>query len=84
LGRVTFNPLVHIDRMGTVIIPGLLMFFDRRSYSVVPTVSFSRLGSPWRGVILVAAASRGINLIIALVSAGRIHVSFLLPETAAY
>jgi hypothetical protein len=47
LGRVTFNPLVHIDRMGTVIIPGLLMFFDHRSYSMVPTVSFDRLGSPW-------------------------------------
>lgn len=86
LGRVTFNPLVHIDRMGTIIIPGALIFIGSPflfGWAKPVPVRFSRLGSPRRDMIAVAAAGPGINLVLALVSAALIHASFLLPETAS-
>lgn len=86
LGRVTFNPLVHIDRVGTVIIPGVLIFIGSPflfGWAKPVPVHFGRLGWPRRDMILVAAAGPGINLVIAFVSAALIHASFLLPETAS-
>ncbi len=72
LGRVTFNPLSHVDLIGTIIIPGLLVLggtgFIFGWAKPVP-VNFGRLGSPRRDMILVAAAGPGINLILAITSA---------------
>jgi len=70
-GRVTFNPLSHIDPVGTIIIPGLLVFSGTGflfGWAKPVPVHFGRLGSPRRDMILVAAAGPGINLILAFVS----------------
>lgn len=86
MGRVTFNPLAHIDRMGTVIIPGLLIFLGSPflfGWAKPVPVIFGRLGWPRRDMILVAAAGPGINLVLALISAALIHATFLLPESVA-
>lgn len=83
LGRVTFNPLVHIDRFGTIILPALLITFGGFLFGwakPVP-VRFGRLGNPRRDMVLVAAAGPAINIGLAIVSAIGLHfVSFLGPE----
>jgi Zn-dependent protease len=82
LGRVTFNPLRHIDPVGTIIIPGLLVFSGTGfifGWAKPVPVSFGRLGRPRRDMILVAAAGPGINLILAIASAA---VLVALPESA--
>lgn len=72
LGRVTFNPLRHIDPVGTIIIPGLLVLSNSGfifGWAKPVPVNFGRLGSPRRDMILVAAAGPGTNLVLALASA---------------
>lgn len=73
LGRVTFNPLKHIDPFGTVILPALLLLGSGGRFvfgfaKPVP-VNFSRLNRPRRDMVLVAAAGPGANLILAVLSA---------------
>jgi len=83
LGRVTFNPLAHIDRFGTIILPALLITFGGILFGwakPVP-VNFGRLGHPRRDMVLVAAAGPAINIGLAIVSAIGLHfVQFLGPE----
>ncbi len=71
-GRVTFNPLKHIDPFGTVILPAVMILsgmpFTFGWAKPVP-VFFERLKNPrWDGV-LVALAGPGINLALALAAA---------------
>ena len=71
MGRVTFNPLAHIDPFGTVILPSILIMAGGVLFGwakPVPVV-FSRLGNPRRDMVLVAAAGPGINIGLAIVSA---------------
>jgi len=71
LGRVTFNPLRHIDPMGTIILPAILVFTTgfMFGYAKPVPVNFRRLRSPRRDMVLVAAAGPGTNLILAIASA---------------
>ncbi len=72
LGRVTFNPLRHIDPVGTIIIPGLLVLANTGfifGWAKPVPVNFGRLGFPRRDMILVAAAGPAMNLLLALASA---------------
>src|SRR5688572_32303414 len=58
LGRVTFNPIPHIDPIGTIILPALAMFGTGMLFGwakPVP-VNISRLGHPKRDFMFVAAA----------------------------
>jgi Zn-dependent protease len=71
MGRVTFNPLRHIDPVGTILIP-LLLFFTTGflfGYAKPVPVNFGRLHHPRRDMIFVALAGPGTNLLLALVSA---------------
>jgi Zn-dependent protease len=70
-GRVSFNPLRHIDPFGTVLLP-LLLFIASGwilGWAKPVPVNPSRLHSPRRDMVLVAAAGPLINLALALVSA---------------
>ncbi len=73
MGRLTFNPLAHIDPMGTIIIP-LFLFISTQGRFVfgaakpVP-VDFSRLKNPRTDMILVGAAGPAANLVLAAASA---------------
>lgn len=85
LGRVSFNPLKHIDPVGTVILPALLMLASGGRFMFgfakpVP-VNFSRLHRPKRDMILVAAAGPGINLVMALVAAIAFYGVILLDQS---
>jgi Zn-dependent protease len=81
LGRVTFNPLKHIDPLGTVILP-LMMYFSAHflfGWAKPVPVSFGRLGNPRRDMVWVALAGPGVNIALALVSDALFHVLPLLP-----
>ena len=70
-GRVTFNPLKHIDPFGTVVLPALL-FCDVGllfGYAKPVPVNFARLNHPRRDMVLVALAGPGTNVLLAIVSA---------------
>lgn len=71
LGRVTFNPLRHIDPLGTIILPALLVFTTgfMFGYAKPVPVNFRRLRNPRRDMVLVAAAGPATNLLIAIASA---------------
>ncbi|MEO5336714.1 MAG: site-2 protease family protein [Magnetospirillum sp. WYHS-4] len=83
MGRVTFNPLRHIDPMGTVILPALLLLASGGQmmfgFAKPVPVAFHALRHFRRDMVLVAAAGPGTNLLLALASAGLGHVLPLLP-----
>lgn len=67
-GRLSLNPLRHIDPIGTVLVPGLLAAFGGFIFGwakPVP-VNYSRLRHPKRDMALVALAGPGSNLVMAL------------------
>jgi len=71
LGRVTFNPLRHIDPFGTLILPALMYFTTGFVFGwakPVP-VNFARLHHPRRDMVWVALAGPGSNLLLAVISA---------------
>ena len=83
-GRVTFNPVKHIDLLGTIILP-LVLVLTRAPFlfgwaKPVP-VNFWNLRHPRRDMVLVAAAGPGINLALAVVSALLAYLLPLLPES---
>jgi len=86
LGRVTFSPFRHIDPMGTVIVPGLLLLAQTPflfGWAKPVPVNFMRLREPRRDMVLVAAAGPGINLALALASALLLHAAPMLPAGVA-
>lgn len=87
MGRVTFNPLRHIDPFGTVIMPALLLFASGGQmmfgFAKPVPVAFGRLNRPRRDMVLVALAGPGANLLVAFVSAALVHGLGLLPEGLA-
>ena len=85
LGRITLNPLRHIDRFGTLILPGLLLLIRAPfvfGYAKPVPVNFARLNNPRRDMIWVAAAGPATNLILATVSALLLHLVVLFPPPA--
>ena len=83
LGRVSFNPLRHIDPFGTVLMPALLLLLSGGrimfGFAKPVPVNFSRLRRPRRDMVLVALAGPGTNLLLAIVSALLFHALWLLP-----
>ena len=71
-GASAFNPLRHIDRFGTIILPALLLlaaFAVFFGYAKPVPVNFRRLQPPRLGMFMVALAGPGTNLLLALASA---------------
>lgn len=71
-GRVSFNPLKHVDPFGTIILPLLLLFARSPflfGYAKPVPVNFGALRHPRRDMILVAAAGPAMNLVLATLAA---------------
>jgi Zn-dependent protease len=70
-GRLTFNPLYHIDPFGTIALPALLIFLHLPvfGYAKPVPVNFGRLHPRRLGMMAVAAAGPLTNLALAVVSA---------------
>jgi Zn-dependent protease len=85
-GRVSFNPLVHIDPFGTVVLPVMLLMLRSPflfGYAKPVPVNFRALRRPRLGMMLVAAAGPGMNLLLATIAALGFHVVGYVPAPAA-
>lgn len=81
LGRVTFNPLRHVDPVGTILVPAILILTVGVGFGwakPVP-VDFRRLHRPKQDMVWVAAAGPGINVALSFASAVLLHVAFAIP-----
>ena len=86
-GRISLNPLRHIDPVGTLLVPALILF---TSYMAAGTpmlfgwakpvpVNFGRLRNPKRDMLWVAAAGPGVNLLMAMGWAAMLKLAVLMP-----
>lgn len=85
-GRVTLNPLAHIDPFGTIILPGLLLLSSAGflfGYAKPVPVDWRNLRNPKRDMMWVALAGPGTNLVLALVSVLLLPFVGLLPGASA-
>lgn len=86
LGRVSFNPIRHIDPFGTLIMPAILLLSHAPflfGYAKPVPVNFRALNNPRSGMILVALAGPATNIALALIAAAALHLVDLLPADAA-
>lgn len=86
LGRLTLNPVKHIDPFGTVLVPGLLLLFGGFIFGwakPVP-VTWENLRQPKRDMALVAAAGPGANLLMAVLWALVAKIGALLPASLVW
>jgi Zn-dependent protease len=86
LGRVTFNPLSHIDPFGTVILPGILLLSHSPflfGYAKPVPVNFRNLNHPRLDMVWVALAGPATNILLALAAALAFHALPLVPPNAA-
>jgi Zn-dependent protease len=86
LGRVSFNPLRHIDPFGTLILPAMLLFAHSPflfGYAKPVPVNFRALRNPRIGMILVALAGPATNIILALAAAAGLHFLPFVPADTA-
>jgi len=70
MGRLTLNPIAHIDVVGTLLVPAMLIVLGGPVFGwakPVP-VNFNNLRNPRRDMIRVSVAGPGTNLLLALVS----------------
>lgn len=82
-GRMSLNPLRHVDPFGTIVLPGLLLLMRAPflfGYAKPVPVNFWRLNPPRLGMIVVAAAGPGMNLLIAFLCALAFHGVEALPS----
>lgn len=83
-GRVTFQPLKHVDLFGTIILPAALLLMRAPflfGWAKPVPVDFLNLKNPKRDMVWVAAAGPSVNLALAIVSAALLHLVPLLPES---
>lgn len=81
-GRITLNPLKHIDPIGTILLPALTLLVGGILFGwakPVP-VDFSRLRHPKRDMLWVAAAGPASNFVMALFWALMIKFAVTVPS----
>jgi Zn-dependent protease len=84
-GRVTFNPLKHVDPFGTIALPLMLLLVRSPflfGYAKPVPVNFNALHNPRRDMIWVAAAGPAMNFALAIVAALALHLLAYVPGTA--
>ena len=83
-GRITLNPLRHIDLVGTIIIPIAILLFSAGTflfgYAKPVPVDFSRLGNPKKDMLWVALAGPGANLFMAVMWAALLKLAWVMPS----
>ena len=85
LGRVTLNPIKHIDPVGTILVPALLHVINAGflfGWAKPVPVDFGRLRNPKRDMLWVAAAGPGANLFMAFAWACLLKLAILMPDNA--
>ncbi|UFN50734.1 site-2 protease family protein [Roseomonas sp. OT10] len=93
-GRLSLNPLRHVDPLGTLIVPGVLLLTQLLTIGRVEVmfgwakpvpVNILRLRNPRFGMVAVAAAGPAVNIALALAAAFLLHPvqAGLLPDAVA-
>jgi len=85
LGRISLNPLKHIDPFGTILLPALLLFLRSPflfGYAKPVPVDFKALRNPRRDMVWVAAAGPVVNIALATLAALSFHLVVYLPDAA--
>ena len=86
-GRVTFNPLKHIDLFGTMILPALLLLSSSGrfmfGYAKPVPVNFRRLNHPRQDMVWVAVAGPATNDLLAIASSLLFYGVDLMPPSPA-
>ena len=85
-GRVSFNPLKHIDPFGTLILPAVLLLSHSPflfGYAKPVPVNFRALRNPRIDMVWVALAGPATNIALALAAAAAFHLLAYAPESAA-
>ena len=81
-GRLSLNPIRHVDPVGTLLVPGLLLVSQLVTTGRVDVmfgwakpvpVDIMRLRNPRFGMVLVAAAGPAINILLAILAALAVH-----------
>lgn len=84
-GRLSLNPIRHVDPVGTLFLPGLMLMLGSGFFfgwaKAVP-VDMRYLKSPRRGMAIIAAAGPLMNLAMATAAAGLLHLVDYLPAVA--
>ncbi len=87
-GRVSFNPLKHIDPFGTLMLPAMLLLAHSPflfGYAKPVPVNFRALRNPRLDMVWVALAGPATNIALALVGAAAFHIlNYLPPNTAQW
>jgi Zn-dependent protease len=86
LGRVSFNPIRHIDPFGTLVLPAMLLLSHSPflfGYAKPVPVNFPALNNPRRDMVLVALAGPATNILLALAAALALHALPFAPANAA-
>jgi len=82
MGRLTLNPIKHIDPIGTILIPVLLLVVGSPflfGYAKPVPINFRKLRNPKRDMIWVALAGPVTNLLLALISTLVLAVTVNMP-----
>jgi Zn-dependent protease len=90
LGRISLNPLRHVDPVGTVIVPLVILMLSKIGggggflfgWAKPVPVNFGRLRHPKRDMLWVAAAGPGANLVMAFGWAFFLKLTSLGPDNA--
>ena len=86
LGRVSFNPIRHIDPFGTLLLPAMLLLSHSPflfGYAKPVPVYFRALNNPRLDMVLVALAGPATNILIAFAAALALHALPFAPANAA-
>jgi Zn-dependent protease len=88
LGRLTLNPVRHVDPVGTVLLPALLLLVSGGRFMFgwakpVP-VTWENLRHPRRDMVLVAAAGPLANLLMALLWGVVTKIATVMPDSARW
>ncbi|MHB1281591.1 MAG: site-2 protease family protein [Acidithiobacillus sp.] len=87
MGRLTLNPIKHIDPFGTILLPGILLLFHSPflfGYAKPVPVNFGGLKDPKRDMVLVAIAGPAANLLMAFFWTLVLWMGGHLPDALAY
>jgi Zn-dependent protease len=85
LGRVSFNPIRHIDPFGTLMLPAMLLLSHSPflfGYAKPVPVNFRALNNPRLDMVFVALAGPATNILLALAAALAFHALPLAPANA--
>ena len=85
-GRLTLNPIAHIDPFGTILLPLLCLIFPSGillGYARPVPINPWNLRNPRRDMALVAAAGPGMNLLLAIASALALSVILAIDPSVA-